>query len=1004
MATSFLDPTVTAILGATNTGKTHYAIERMLAHSTGVIGLPLRLLAREVYDRICRIKGAHQCALITGEEKIVPPKARFFVCTVEAMPVKGARLKGIKPSNIATPRDFAFVAIDEIQLMNHPERGHIFTDRLLHARGTEETLFLGADTAGPLIKILLDKVSFQKRERLSTLTHTGPSKITRLPKRSVIVAFSAKNVYTIAELMRRYRGGAAVVMGGLSPRTRNAQAELFQSGEVDFLVATDAVGMGLNLDTHHVAFAQVSKFDGRRRRMLMPMEIGQIAGRAGRFRTDGSFGTTGDCPAFDEDTISRVEAHNYEAFYQAEWRNTDLDFTSLDSLRKTLYMPRPNRNLRRIKGAVDELSFERLTAIPEIVNAINIPMDVKRLWDVCQIPDFRNMTIDAHVRLLQDIYRLIVKTQGKIPEDYMAKQIDRIADSLDVSGVSVDVLSTRLSQIRTWTYCANKIEWMTNAQEWVERTRNVEDKLSDALHESLIARFVDRKTNALLKTIGAGTNMDAKILDDGKVMIDDHLIGQLDGIDFKLADSTSELEGKALKAAAEKVVAPEVDKRLTSLCGGTHAIFRLDNTGQIMWGDKAVGKIGKGGTVFNPDVELIGGDYGQDTLQNMAQTRMRDFLNAEVIEKLAPLKLLKDLSENTDVPAEVRGVAFELFENYGVLERKTHGAKIKALTQDMRVHLRQVNITFGQYHIFLRDLMKPKPATLLSLLTSFGAGGDKTPFIPFAGMTSLKSEGDMLSDNFTSEAIRIAGYAALGPRIIRLDILDRLSKLIRQAQERGQRNSFQIMQEMLSLLGSTLDEVRGVLSAMGFKSQNGEADPAELKKIAARAAERQSVLEAKNKPAPVEPAKTAATEIPPVSADTAKAPDKAPGGVDDANTQTKSAPVDSAPATPIPAAPKANPRARRELSVHHERETLEDGTVADKPNIEYWFMPSRRQNQSGQNQSGQKNRQKPYNKTKKHQGGRQKSGGSNYQSKPTKRDIENSPFAALAALKNPKKD
>jgi len=325
MASSFLDPTVTAILGATNTGKTHYAIERMLAHSSGVIGLPLRLLAREVYDRICQIKGSHQCALITGEEKIIPPKARFFVCTVEAMPLKGHKVEGIPGF-----REFAFVAIDEIQLINHPERGHIFTDRLLHARGTEETLFLGADTAGPLIKILLDKVRFEQRERLSTLTHTGPCKITRLPKRSVIVAFSAKNVYTIAELMRRHRGGAAVVMGGLSPRTRNAQADLFQSGEVDFLVATDAVGMGLNLDTHHVAFAQVSKYDGRRRRMLTPMEIGQIAGRAGRFRTDGSFGTTGDCPAFDDDTIQRVEDHNFEAFYQAEWRNTQLSFNSLD--------------------------------------------------------------------------------------------------------------------------------------------------------------------------------------------------------------------------------------------------------------------------------------------------------------------------------------------------------------------------------------------------------------------------------------------------------------------------------------------------------------------------------------------------------------------------------------------------------------------------------------------------------------------------------------------------
>ncbi len=996
MAMSFLEPRVTAILGATNTGKTHYAIERMLAHSSGVIGLPLRLLAREVYDRICALKGSHQCALITGEEKIIPPKARFFVCTVEAMPLGG----------MGTLRHFAFVAVDEIQLMNHPERGHIFTDRLLHARGTEETLFLGAETAGPLIKILLNDVHIQRRERFSTLTHSGPCKITRLPKRSVIVAFSAKDVYAIAELMRRYRGGAAVVMGGLSPRTRNAQAELFQSGEVDFLIATDAVGMGLNLDTHHVAFAQNRKFDGRRRRMLNPMEIGQIAGRAGRFRTDGSFGTTGDCPAFDEDTISRVENHNYDAFFQAEWRNTDLDTTSIESLRKTLYAPRPNRNLRRIKGAIDEASFERMIAIPEVMSGINIPVDVRRLWEVCQIPDFRNMTIDAHLRLLQDIYRLRLKCGGKIPEDYMAKQVDRLSDTLNVTGVSIDILSARLSQIRTWTYCTNKIEWMSNAKEWIHKTRQVEDKLSDALHESLIARFVDRRTHALLKTIGAGKEMDVKILDDGLVTVDEHAIGQLDGLKFTMAESGSELENKTLKSAAETAVSPEVDRRLTSLCGGTHAIFSLANTGEIMWGGRSVGRIGKGGTVFTPDAELIGGELGAENLQNMAQMRMRDFLRAEVEEKLAPLKALKDLSESPNMPAEVRGIAFEIFENYGVLERKLHGAKIKALTQDMRVHLRGVGILFGQYHIFLRDLMKPKPATLLSLLTSYGAGGDKKPFIPFAGMTSLKSEGDMDSALYAPEAIRIAGYAALGPRIIRLDILDRLSKLIRQAQERGPRNSFQIMQEMLSLLGSSLEEVRGVLTAMGFQSQQGEVAPAELKLITERAAERAKALEAVSPQSEqsgeiVKDENTVKTEtVDAVSAD--EPPVESAKTISEPPTQTSQL-LSHKPDLHKPHSPHRKP-----LNVHHERQTLEDGQIIDKPNTEFWFMPSRRPQREpyrGQKTSqtqNQKNRSFP-NKPK-GSGGQNKSGRQHYAASPSKRKIEDSPFAALAALQTPKKD
>jgi ATP-dependent RNA helicase SUPV3L1/SUV3 len=613
------------------------------------------------------------------------------------------------------------------------------------------------------------------------------------------------------------------------------------------------------------------------------------------------------------------------------------------------------------------------------------------------------MTIDAHVRLLQDIYRLILRHGGKIPEDYMAKQVDHISDTLKVSGVSIDILSTRLSQIRTWTYCANKIEWMSNAQEWINRTRHVEDKLSDALHESLTARFIDRRTNALLKTIGAGKDMDVKILDDGQVTVDDHVIGQLDGLKFSLAESGSELENKALKSAAEKAVAPEVDRRLTSLCGGTHAIFALSNAGEIMWGGKTVGRIGKGGTVFNPDAELIGGELGTENLRHMAQMRMRDFLRAEVEEKLAPLKVLKDLSENTEVPADVRGIAFEIFENYGVLERKDHGAKIKALTQDMRIYLRQAGMVFGQYHLFLRDLMKPKPATLLSLLTSFGAGGDRKPFIPFAGMTSLKSEGEMLSDNYTPSAISIAGYAALGPRIIRLDILDRLSKLIRQAQELGHRNSFQIMQEMLSLLGSTLQEVRGVLTAMGFQSQEGEANPKELERIAARAAERQAAMAGKAAAAPAPTETTSAPNTSPAPAETAP---KETAPTETASTVT--APASNTPAsetasTPV-AAPKPAPRPRRQLSIHHERETLEDGTVIDKPNTEFWFMPSRRQQQGQKNNRPNRAPKKFDNKARNNKNSERKPKTQNYQSGGARRRIEDSPFAALAALQKPKKD
>ncbi|MDA8708332.1 helicase-related protein, partial [Hellea sp.] len=651
MASPLNPSTLTAILGPTNTGKTHYAVERMLGRQSGVIGLPLRLLAREVYDRIVAIKGAAQCALITGEEKIQPPHARYYVCTVEAMPVE---------------KRFAFLAVDEVQLMANHERGHIFTDRVLHARGMEETLFLGAETARPVLRALLPDIRFDHRERFSELSFAGATKLTRLPKRSVVVAFSTAEVYAIAELIRRYRGGAAVVMGGLSPRTRNSQAEMFQNGDVDFLVATDAVGMGLNLDTDHVAFAGLSKYDGRRRRYLTPMEAAQIAGRAGRFRNNGTFGTTADCLPMDDELVKRIEDHDFEPLHSAEWRNTSLDFSSLAALSESLHAPKPHRRLRRIRGADDEAAFERMIAIPEVAQGINVPAQVKQLWDVCQIPDFRNLTIDAHVRLLQDIYRLLYANGGKIPDNFMEKHILRLDETLG----DVDILSSRLANIRTWSYCANKVSWMRHENNWVNRAREVEDRLSDALHEALMARFVDRRTNRLLKGIGSETYMSATIKDNGDVLVDDQIIGHLEGLKFTPAEGTSELETKAIQAAAEKVVAPEVDRRLTSLCGGVHSIFTLSDRGEILWGGKTVGKVGSGGTPMNPDAELVGGELGSETLKNLAIARMRDHLRAEAANYFKPLLELQEIQARPTTIPEAKGFAYTLYENFGSVDRK----------------------------------------------------------------------------------------------------------------------------------------------------------------------------------------------------------------------------------------------------------------------------------------------------------------------------------------------
>jgi ATP-dependent RNA helicase SUPV3L1/SUV3 len=1004
-------PILKAVLGPTNTGKTHYAVERMLGRSSGVIGLPLRLLAREVYDRIVARIGANQVALVTGEEKIVPKGARYYVCTVEAMPVD---------------RRFAFLAVDEVQLMANHERGHVFTDRVFNARGYEETLFLGAETARDVLRTLIPGIEFDRRERFSELTYAGHTKLNRLPKRSVIVAFSAKDVYAIAEAMRRLRGGAAVVMGGLSPRTRNAQAELFQSGDVDFLVATDAVGMGLNLDTDHVAFASLSKYDGRRRRYLTPMEAGQIAGRAGRFRNNGTFGTTGDCAPMEDGLVDRIVRHAFESLHYVEWRNSALDFTSLDALVESLHAPRPTKRLRRIKGAVDELSLERMMAIPEVASGIHLPVQVRQLWEVCCIPDFRNLTIDAHVRLVQDIYRTLVSRGGKLSDDFMAMKIGRCDD---VSG-DVDTLSARLARIRTWTYCAAKTNWMTDPVHWAQEARMVEDRLSDALHEGLIARFVDKRTSKLLKSIGSGDTMEASIKDDGAVYVDDHLIGHLRGLSFERDAIGSDLEAKALEAAAAKAVAPEVDRRLTSLSSGQAAIFTLSDRGEILWGGMAVGRIAKSGTIFTPDVEVMGGELGNPVLRQLAEDRMRSWLRAEVDAHLGALKKLKTLQDDPSVLPGSKGFAFTLLEHNGSVERWRVAQTVRKLDQNERRDLRSASVVFGQFDIFISELLKPKPARLLSLLHAYGAGGDGKPFIPFAGVTSIPNEGDLHSDNFSTEALALAGYKAVGSRIIRFDILNRLGSLIRDAHgqfeksalEKPKKRTFQIMNEMLALLGANLEQTRGVLRALGYTSFTSETAlvAAPVEEAAPEDGSDTTVEEAKSEtPSPVEA--VAVETSAPETADTAETPDTAAPTTDmvpDSKTSQEaetSAPI-SAKTPPAHLPKRQRAKWRPPMSVHEERETLEDGTTRALPNLEYWVQGDRQRRGGGKGRGQQPHRQRRSgfvnDSSGGHQGGYRKNkprrdknrgpkvGGYSAGKAPRPRkSLENSPFAALAALK-----
>ncbi|MGJ8564458.1 MAG: helicase-related protein [Alphaproteobacteria bacterium] len=962
MNSSYNPPNVIAVLGPTNTGKTHYAVERMLGRSSGVIGLPLRLLAREVYDKICAIKGPAQCALITGEEKIAPEHARYYVCTVEAMP---------------QTKRFAFAAIDEIQLMNHPERGHVFTDRLLNMRGTEETLLLGAESARPLIRELLPDARHETRERFSVLTHSGHMKLTRLPKRSVIVAFSAGEVYALAELIRRFRGGAAIVMGALSPRTRNAQAELYQSGEVDFLIATDAVGMGLNLDADHVAFASMRKFDGRRRRRLTPMEAGQIAGRAGRFRNDGTFGTTGDCLPMDSELAAHIENHNFDPIRSAEWRNTALDFNSPEALLDSLAMPAPHKRLRRVAPATDEDAFERMIQQPDIRSSSKDFRAVKRLWEICQIPDFRNLTIDTHVKLITDIYHQILSNNGKIPDEFLRSRMAR----LNHTEGGVDILSVRLAQIRTWTYCVNRPSWVKDTNYWVNEARAVEDTLSDALHERLTARFVDRRTSALLKGMGQNTYMETTIKDNGDVWVGEHKIGHLDGLTFKIDASGSDLEAKALQATADKAISPEVNRRLTSICAGQHAIFTLSNDGHILWGGKRIGKISNGGTIFNPDATLVGGELGDPNLKSLTEDRMRDFLRGEVANKLGCLSALKTLSasENPETKPEAKGFAYQMLENDGYIDRKQDGKLVFDLDADARRQLREVGVTFGQYDVYLRDLMKPKPALLLSLLAAYGAGGNGKPFVPFAGVTSLPNTGDHDSKLYDQTAIARAGYRACGPRIIRFDILNRLANIFRQAQVESGSRRFQIMQEMLALLGCNYEDMQGVLTDLGFKSETLEAPAAPE----------------------VSATETEVETDAPKSEPDAAAPLEAP---------TAEAPVEgkaesAAPPKLIKQKPKQKP-----LNVFHHKDTDADGNAIQRENREFWFMPykskrkpqarngqKRSESQRGKNKPGQDKHSQ--NKSRHGKSKPDKAAQEKYRMQEQKR-MEDSPFAALAALKN----
>lgn len=684
-----------AVLGPTNTGKTHLAVERMLGHASGMIGLPLRLLAREIYDRIVKARGARCVALITGEEKIIPPRPQYYVCTVEAMPLSV---------------EVEFLAVDEIQLCADPERGHIFTHRLLHARGKAETMLLGAGTMAPLVRRLLPHAEIVTRERFSTLTYAGPKKLTRLPRRSAVVAFSAEQVYAIAELIRRQRGGAAVVMGSLSPRTRNAQVALYQSGEVDFLVATDAIGMGLNMDVDHVAFAGLRKFDGKRTRYLHPQEIGQIAGRAGRYQTNGTFGVTGEAEDMDQDLVEAVENHTFEPVAGAEWRNAKLDFGSLPLLLKSLATFPEREGLRLAAEALDETTLKSLAEDEVVQTRTRDKTNLMRLWDVCQTPDFRKAPRDEHTALVKAFFLQLTERRRRIGDDWIARQYEQ----LNRTDGEIDTLAARLASVRTLAYVANRPDWLVDPGAWQQQTRGLEDRLSDTLHEKLMARFVDRRTSALMRGLRVREEMLAGVAADGSVTVEGHFVGKLSGVAFEAAQGGTLLEEKALRAAAQHAVGPEIAKRLGLLAAAPDGAFALGPNGAVLWDGSLVGTI-VGGPPFQPRVRLLG-ELGDAAARQRAARRLEAFVAAEAARRLAPLRKLEAAVAEGRIRGLARGLAYRLIEAGGVLDRAEAAVDAKGLSQVERRALRSLGVRIGAFSLYLPGLLRPDAQALAQAL------------------------------------------------------------------------------------------------------------------------------------------------------------------------------------------------------------------------------------------------------------------------------------------------
>ncbi|MCX2724974.1 DEAD/DEAH box helicase [Roseibium salinum] len=1019
--------TVTAVLGPTNTGKTHLAIERMLAQPSGLIGLPLRLLAREVYGRVAERAGPDAVALITGEEKIIPKNPRFWVSTVEAMPMD---------------LNTEFVAIDEVQLAGNLDRGHVFTDRILNLRGKSETLLLGAATIRPLLERLLPGLNVVTRPRMSVLEYAGSKKVSRLPARSAIVAFSADEVYSIAELLRRQRGGAAVVLGSLSPRTRNAQVELFQNGDVEHLVATDAIGMGLNLDVHHIAFAGNRKYDGYQYRQLTAAEMGQIAGRAGRHTKDGTFGVTGRVDPLDDHLIEQIESHHFDTLKVLQWRNTALDFSSVDALRHSLDVVPKEDGLARAPTGDDIAALEQLLRDPAISDMARGEKAVELLWDVCQVPDYRKIAPANHAELLNTIYTHLMQ-DNVIADDWFTRQLA----FADRTYGDIDTLANRIAHIRTWTYVANRPDWLADPAHWQGETRGIEDKLSDALHERLTQRFVDRRTSVLMRRLRENAMLEAEITSSGDVLVEGQHIGNLLGFRFAPDSAAEGPDGKTVRAAAQKALTSEIESRAEKLGKSDNPDFVLTSEGVIRWRGEPVAKLVAGEDVLSPTVLLLADEHLTGPARETVQNRLDLWINSQIGTLLKPLL---DLKAGEGLEGLARGIAYRVVEGLGILERQEAADEIRQLDQDMRASLRKHGIRFGAYTIFVPALLKPAPSQLLAQLWALKHGSldmngmAELPQLSASGRTSIP-----VDETIDKALYKVVGFRVCGPRAVRVDILERLADLIRPliawkpldaevSPPEGaiaQGGGFTVTVAMTSLLGCAGEDFSAVLKTLGYRMESREVQrPAAAKPVATPAEQASAETPAETAEASPDAAETEPAEAQEAGAETsgeeASAQEAVAAAVESAAettaaelavAETAVAEADAPAEAASEAAAETVVEAAVEIAAEAPAEAASDEPAAEVETvtIEIWRpgrhdrrprgRPDQRrgdnrkaqgEKRQGQGHQGKGGKGGPNRSRGGQPGGQRGFEGGQRRDKPREKPIDpNSPFAALLALK-----